>query len=50
MLLLNDSLNSEKIIPTNSVVVSYPAYTALNQLFEKNIIDTKFVEKIDKLK
>ena len=46
---VSDSLNSEKIIPTNSVVISYPAYTALNQLFEKNIIDTKFVEKIDKL-
>ena len=47
--MLRDSLNSEKIIPTNSVVVSYPAYTALNQLFEKNVIDTKFVEKINKL-
>ena len=46
---VTDSLNSEKIIHTNSVVVSYPAYTALNQLFEKNVIDSKFVEKINKL-
>ena len=44
-----DSSNSEKLILTNSVVVSYPAYTALNQLFDENVIDKRFVQKIDKL-
>ena len=47
--IVTDSPNSEKFIPTNSVVISYPAYTALNQLFEENVIDSKFVQKIDKL-
>ena len=47
--IVSDSLTSEKFIPTNSVVISYPAYTALNQLFEENVIDRKFVQKIDKL-
>ena len=47
--IVSDSSNSEKLIPTNSVVISYPAYTALNQLFEENVIDRKFVQKIDKL-
>jgi len=41
--------NSEKLISTNSVVISYPAYTALNQLFDENTIDKKFIQKIDKL-
>ncbi|MGI9567210.1 MAG: FAD-dependent oxidoreductase [Nitrosopumilus sp.] len=34
---------------TRCVVVSYPAYIALNQLFEENIIDKRFVEKINRL-
>ena len=46
---VSDSPNSEKFIETNSVVISYPAYTALNQLFDENVIDKKFVQKIDKL-
>jgi phytoene dehydrogenase-like protein len=41
-----DSSNSEKLIPTNSVVISYPAYTALNQLFDENVIDKKLKEGI----
>jgi len=36
-------------IQSDCVVVSYPAYVALNELFEKNIIDDKFVEKINRL-
>jgi protoporphyrinogen oxidase len=36
-------------IQSDCVVVSYPAYMALNELFEKNIIDDKFVEKINRL-
>ena len=47
--IVTDSSNSEKLIPTNSVVISYPAYTALHQLFDDNIIDRNFVQKIDKL-
>ncbi|HSG84323.1 MAG TPA: FAD-dependent oxidoreductase [Nitrosopumilus sp.] len=43
---LNDS---DKFISTNCAVVSYPAYTALNELFEKNVIDNDFVNKINKL-
>ena len=39
----------DKLIKTNCVVVSYPAYLALNELFEKNIIDDKFIKKIDRL-
>lgn len=40
---------SEQLIPTNCVVVSYPAYNALNQLFDKDVIDEKFIQKINKL-
>ncbi len=36
-------------IQSDCVIVSYPAYMALNELFEKNIIDDKFVEKINRL-
>jgi protoporphyrinogen oxidase len=43
---LNDS---DKFISTNCVVVSYPAYNALNELFEKNVIENDFVNKINKL-
>jgi len=39
----------DQLIKTNCVVVSYPAYLALNELFEKNIIDDKFIKKIDRL-
>lgn len=39
----------DELIPTNCVVISYPAYTALNQLFENNVISTEFVKKINKL-
>lgn len=40
---------SEQLIPTNCVVVSYPAYDALNQLFDKDVIDEKFIQKINRL-
>lgn len=40
---------SDKLISTNCAVVSYPAYTALNQLFDKNIIENDFLNKINKL-
>ena len=41
--------NDGTFSPSNCVVVSYPAYMALNQLFEKNVIDRQFVEKINRL-
>ena len=41
--------NSDEIIHTNCVVVSYPAYLVLNQLFEKDVLDSDFVKKIDRL-
>ena len=40
---------NDKLIPTNCVVVSYPAYHALNELFDKNIIEKDFLQKINKL-
>ena len=41
--------NSDELIRTNCVIVSYPAYLALNQLFEKDVIDSKFIQKINRL-
>ena len=39
----------EEFIETNCVVVSYPAYLALNELFEKDVLDRNFIAKIDRL-
>ncbi|NNL59128.1 MAG: FAD-dependent oxidoreductase, partial [Nitrosopumilus sp.] len=36
-------------VPSDCVIVSYPAYVALNQLFDDGAIDKKFVEKINRL-
>ena len=41
--------NNEKIIPTNCVVVSFPAYIAMNQLFDANVFDAKFIQRINQL-
>jgi len=41
--------NDGTFFKSDCVVVSYPAYMALNQLFDENIIDRKFVEKINHL-
>ena len=40
---------TDEFIKTNCVIISYPAYLALNQLFEKNVINPEFVEKINRL-
>ena len=40
---------NDKFIPAACVVVSYPAYVAINQLFEKNVFDEEFIKKINKL-
>ncbi|MDX1441075.1 MAG: FAD-dependent oxidoreductase [Nitrosopumilaceae archaeon] len=37
------------IVKTNCIVISYPAYQALNQLFEKNVFEEKFLQKINRL-
>ena len=34
---------------TNCVVVSYPAYTALKELFDPNVLEEKFLKKINRL-
>lgn len=39
----------DEFVTTNCVVVSYPAYMALNQLFDDDVINRKFVEKINQL-
>lgn len=39
----------DSFFPTNCVVISYPAYMALNQLFDDDVIDKKFIEKINRL-
>lgn len=39
----------DELISTNCVVVSYPAYLALNELFDKDIIEEGFLQKINKL-
>ena len=41
--------NSDEFIRTNCVIISYPAYLALNQLFEKDVIDSEFIQKINRL-
>ncbi len=41
--------SNQKFIDTNCVVISYPAYNAINQLFDKDIFDKDFVNKINKL-
>jgi protoporphyrinogen oxidase len=35
--------------PSNCVVVSYPAYMAINQLFDENVFDEKFVNEVSRL-
>lgn len=37
------------VIQTDCVIISYPAYLALNELFDKNVIDNKFIQKINQL-
>ena len=35
--------------PSECVVVSLPAYQGINQLFDKNVFDKKFLDKVNKL-
>jgi protoporphyrinogen oxidase len=41
--------NDGKFLPSNCVVISYPAYIAINQLFDSNIFDEKFVKEVSRL-
>ncbi len=42
-------LDDETFMETNCVVVSYPAYHAINQLFDDEIFDNEFIQKISRL-
>ena len=39
----------EQFIECDCVIVSYPAYQAINQLFESGIFDTRFINKVNRL-
>ena len=41
--------SNNQIVETNCLVISYPAYHAINQLFEKDVFDDTFVHRINKL-
>ena len=41
--------NGDNFFPTNCAVISYPAYMAINQLFDKNIFDENFVKEVNRL-
>ena len=42
-------LNDETFMETDCVIVSYPAYHAINQLFDDGIFDNEFIQKINRL-
>ncbi len=42
-------LNDDTLMETNCVIVSYPAYHAINQLFDDGIFDNEFIKKINRL-
>ena len=42
-------LSDGKIIETDCVIISYPAYHAINQLFEPGIFDDDFITKTNRL-
>ena len=42
-------LNDESFMETDCVIVSYPAYHAINQLFDDGIFDNEFIQKINRL-
>lgn len=41
--------NQGEFIKADSVVVTYPAYIAVEQLFDENIFDQEFLNKVEKL-
>lgn len=41
--------SNNKKVETNCVVISYPAYQAINQLLDNNIFDQNFLHKVNRL-
>jgi protoporphyrinogen oxidase len=41
--------SNNNLIETNCVVVSYPAYLAVNQLFDGDIFDIEFLDRVNRL-
>ena len=39
----------DEFVASNCVVVSYPAYLAVNQLFDKEVFEKSFVDKVNRL-
>ena len=48
-IIMRNSIGKDEFIASNCVVVSYPAYIALNQLFDDGVVDKKFLAKINRL-
>lgn len=48
-IITRNSTGKDEFIASNCVVVSYPAYIALNQLFDDGIVNKKFLAKINRL-
>jgi len=48
-IIVRNTVGKDEFIASNCVVVSYPAYVALNQLFDEGVIDQKFLAKINRL-
>ena len=42
-------LSDDKVIESNCVIISYPAYHAINQLFDQGVFDEKFIQHINRL-
>ena len=42
-------LSDDKVIESNCVIISYPAYHAINQLFDQGVFDEEFIQHINRL-
>ena len=42
-------LSDDKLIESNCVIISYPAYHAINQLFDQGVFDEEFIQHINRL-
>jgi len=42
-------LSDDKVIESNCVIISYPAYHAINQLFDQGVFDEQFIQHINRL-
>lgn len=48
-IMIQTPAGKEEFITSNCVIVSYPAYVAVNQLFDDGVIDQKFLAKVNLL-